>query len=173
MGKVIRCKLFDIKANVRAKVAAATPPPNPKESHHPDIVTSTSLKDKDILEESSEQYSMTQEEDVPSLRSTSETHINTKSKLSISSQLKDPTQDSTFSQEEKLPSQPETFSPSAEFQKVPPSATLNQESEIKEVSQDVQELTLPLSVILKTVQRPESDYPQELEKQSTETAEQQ
>ena len=172
MGKVIRCTHLTIQANVKAKVAAATPLPSLKESHHPDIVTSTSLKDKDILEESSEQYSMTQEEDVPSLRSTSETHINTKSKLSISSQLKDLTQDSTFSQEEKPQSQPETFSLSAEFQKVPPSATLNQESETKEVSQDVQEPTPPLWVILKTVQRPESDYPQELEKQSMETAEQ-
>ena len=171
MGKVIRCKLFDIKANVRAKVAAATPPPNPKESHHPDIVTSTSPKDKDILEVSSELYFMIPEEDAPLSRSTSETHINSKSKLSTSSQLKDPTQDSTFLPEEKPPSQPEIFFPSAEFLKEPPSAILSQKLEIKEVSQDAQEPMPPSSVILKMVQKQELDCLLELEKQSMETAE--
>ena len=171
MGKVIRCKFFDIKANVRAKVAAATPPLNPKESHHPDIVTSTSPKDKDILEVSSEQYFMIPEEDVPLSRSTSETHINSKSKLSTSSQLKDLTQDSTFLLEEKPPSQLEIFFPSAEFLKEPQSATSSQELEIKEVSQDVQEPMPQSSVIQKMVQKQESDYHLEPEKQSMEIAE--
>ena len=120
---------------------------------------------------SSEPSSMTQEEGALSLRSTSETHINTKSKLSISLLPKDPTQDSTFSPEEKPLSQPETFSPSAEFLKEPPSVTLSQEWETKEVSQDAQE-PMPLSsVILKMVQKQELDCHLVPEKPSMETAE--
>ena len=114
---------------------------------------------------------MIPEEDAPLSRSTSETHINSKSKLSTSSQLKDLTQDSTFLLEEKPPSQLEIFFPSAEFLKEPQSATSSQELEIKEVSQDVQEPMPQSSVIQKMVQKQESDYHLEPEKQSMETAE--
>jgi hypothetical protein len=68
-----------------------------RESLPRDIVTSTSLSDRDTSEESLRLSSMTQEEDLPSSRSTSETPINTRKTPSTSSQLREPTPVNTSS----------------------------------------------------------------------------
>ena len=88
---------------------------------------------------------MIPEETAPSSRSTSEIPINTKNKLNTSWLPREPTQDSMFSVEEKLQSQLETSCPSTKSQKVPPSATLSHQSEIKENTQDAQAPMPPLS----------------------------
>jgi len=114
---------------------------------------------------------MIQEEDVLSSRSISETHINTRSKLSISLPLKEHTVDSTSSVEEKPQLPQETSSQSTKFLKVPPFATSSHQSETKDRTQDVQEHTPPLSDTLKMDQRPESDFHQEPERLFQEAAE--
>jgi len=171
MGKVIRCNNYLIQARERVRKGTCTPLPRARESHPPDIVTSTSPSAMDTSEVSWEPSSMTQEEDAPSLRSTSETPINTRKKLSTSLQLREPTLDSTSSLAEKPPSQPETSSPSVKSLKEPLSATSNPQSVIRAATPDAQELTPPSSVTPKMAPRPESDFPQAAERPSTETAE--
>ncbi len=145
MGKVIRCNSTLMQAKEKVNKVVFIPLPRAKESPPPDTVTLTTPKDKDIFEVSSELCSMIQEETVPLSRLTSEIPINTKNKLNISWLLRELTQDSTFSVEEKLQSQLETFCLSTKSQKVPPSATLSHQSGIKENTQDAQAPMPPLS----------------------------
>ena len=114
---------------------------------------------------------MTPEEVVPSSRSTSEILINTKKKQSTSWQQKEPTQDSMSLLAEKPQSLPETSCPSAKSQKEPLFATSSPESEIRELTPDVQEPTQPSSVTLMMDPKPDSDFPQDLERLLTVTAE--
>ena len=136
-----------------------------------DIEILTTLKDKATLKESLDQLSMTQEEVLHLLKLTSETPIDISTELSISSQLREHTLDSTSSVEEKLPSQSATFSPLTELPKVPLSATLNLQLEIRDHTQDALEHTPPLSDTPKMEAEPESDYHQDLEKLFPEAAE--
>ena len=114
---------------------------------------------------------MIQEEDALLLKLTLEILINTKSKQSISSLLKDLTLDSTSLLEEKQPYQSEMFSLFVKSLKEQLFAIFSQKLVIKAVIRDVQEHMPLLSVILKMDQRPELDFPLELEKQLTEVAE--
>lgn len=114
---------------------------------------------------------MIQEEDAHSSKSTSAIHINIKSRPSTSSLLKEHTADNTSSAEIKPQSQPETFYLSTASQKVPPSATLNPQSEIKDHIPAVQEPT-PLSLATLMMElKPESDYLQVQERPFPEAAE--
>jgi len=100
---------------------------------------------------------MIQEEDAHLSKSTSATHTNTRRTPSTSSLLREPTVDNTSSAVIKPQSQLEMFSPSTAFQKVPLSATLNPQSEIKDPTHVALELT-PLSLVtLMMASRPESD----------------
>jgi len=101
---------------------------------------------------------MIQEEDVLSLKSISETHTNTSITLSISSLLRELIQVNMSSVEERLPYQQVMSYQSTKFLKVQPFATSNRLLVIKEVTQDVQVLTQPLSAILMMEAEPESDY---------------
>jgi len=148
-----------------------TPLPSPTESLLPDIVTLISRKGRDISEELFELFFMTQEEAALSSRSTSEIHINIRSKPSTSLQLREPTPDNTSFVEEKQPSPLETSFPLTRFQKVPPSAILNPLLEIKDHTPDVQAPMLQLLVTQMTEQRPESDFPQDQERLFLEPAE--
>eukprot|EP00178_Gracilaria_changii_P011733 TRINITY_DN3310_c0_g5_i1.p2 TRINITY_DN3310_c0_g5~~TRINITY_DN3310_c0_g5_i1.p2 ORF type:complete len:131 (-),score=11.15 TRINITY_DN3310_c0_g5_i1:194-586(-) len=114
---------------------------------------------------------MTPEEVAPSSKSISETPINIKKKLSTFWQLREPIPDSTFLPEEKQPSQLAMFFLSVKSQKEQLSATSNPELVIKEVSQDVQVPMPQLLVTLKMDPKLESDFPQDLERLSTVTAE--
>ena len=105
----------------------------------------------------SELFSTTPDVDVPSLKSISETHINTNITLSTSSPLKEPTPDNTYSLEERPPSQQATSSQSTESLKVPPFAIFNLLLVIKELIPDAQELMPPLLDTLMTEAEPESD----------------
>lgn len=161
------------QAKEKAKKVVFIEPPKAKESHPPDIVTSTSSKEMATSEVSSEPFFMTPEEAALSSRSISETPINIKKKQSTSWQQKEHTPDSTSLQAKKPQSQQEMSCPSVKSQKELPSATLSQQSEIKELTPDAQEHMQPLSVTLMMDLRPDSDFPQELERLSTVTAEQQ
>jgi len=114
---------------------------------------------------------MTQEEDAHSSKSTSAIHINIKSRPSTSSLPKEHTADNTSSAVIKPQSPPETFYPSTVSQKVPPSATLNRQSEIRDLTPAAQEPTPLSSVTLMMEPRPESDYPQVPERPFPEAAE--
>ncbi len=148
-----------------------TPPPSPRESHHQDIVTLISLKDKDIFEELFEQFFMIQEEAALSSKSISEILINTKNKLNISWLLKVHIADNTFSAEEKPQSQLETYYQSIKFQKVQPSATLSHQWETREPTQDAQAPMPPLLATLRTEPKPESDFHLDQERPSQASAE--
>jgi hypothetical protein len=87
------------------------PLPSPRESLPRDIVTSTSLSDRDTSEESSRLSSTTPEEDPPSSRSTSETPTNTRKTPNTSSQPKEPTPVNTSSAVARPKSPPEMSSP--------------------------------------------------------------
>jgi hypothetical protein len=119
----------------------------------------------------SEPFSTTPDVDAPSLKSISETHINTNITLSTSSPLKEPTPDNTYSLEEKPPSQQATSSQSTESLKVPPSATSNLPSETRVLTPDAQEHTPPLSATPMMEAEPESDSHQVPEKPSQASAE--
>lgn len=84
MGKVIRCTSLFIQAKERVSKAAFTLPPKAKESLLQDIVTSTTLKDRDTSEELLELFCTIPEETAPSSRSTSETPTNTKNRPNTS-----------------------------------------------------------------------------------------
>ena len=86
---------------------------------------------------------MTPDVDVLWLRSISETLINTRSRLSISWQLREPTQDSTFLPDAKLPSQPATFFLSTRSHREQLSATLNPLLVIKDPMPAAPEHMLP------------------------------
>ena len=98
---------------------------------------------------------MTPDVDVLWLRSISETLINTRSRLSISWQLREATQDSTFLPDAKLPSQPATFFPSTRFHREQLSATSNPLLVIRGPMPAAPEHMLPLLVTLKMVTEPE------------------
>lgn len=114
---------------------------------------------------------MTQEEDAHSSKSTSAIHINIKSRPSTSSLPKEHTADNTSSAVIKPQSPLETFCLSTASQKVPPSATLNPQSEIKDHTPAAQEPTPLLLVTLMMELRPESDYLQVQERPFPEAAE--
>jgi len=114
---------------------------------------------------------MIQEEAAPSSKSTSETHINTRSRLSISLPLKEPTADNTFSAEERPLSPQETCSQLTKFQKVPPSAISSHQLETKDPTLDAQEPMPQLWDTLKMDQKQESDCLQAPEKPFLEAAE--
>jgi hypothetical protein len=118
-----------------------------------------------------EPFSTTQDVDAPSLKSISETHINTNITLSTSSPLKEPTPDNTYSLEERPPSQQVTSSQSTESLKVPPSATSNLPSETRVLTPDAQEPTPPLLDTPMMEAEPESDSHQVPEKPSQASAE--
>jgi len=160
-----------IQAKGKAKLAVFTPLPSPTELLLPDIVTLISRRGKDTLEELSVPFFMTQEEAALSSKSTSEIHINTRNKPSTSLQLREHILDNTFSAEGKQLFQLETFSPWIKSQKVPPSATLNPLSEIKDHTLDVQALMQPLLVTPMMELRLESDFHQDQERQVLELAE--
>lgn len=126
------------QAKEKANRAASTPPPSLTESLLLDIATSTTPKDKATSEESSALSSMTPEEAVLSLRSTSEILTNTKNKQSTSSLPKEPIPANTSSAEERRQSQQVTCSLSIKSQKVRPSATSSPLWEIRDHTLDVQ-----------------------------------
>lgn len=155
----------------RVKSAVSILLPNLKEQRHQDIEILIILKDKDILKELLEQSFTIQEEDVLSLKSNLEIHININTILNISQQLKELTLDNIYSQEEKQQSLLEIFSQLIESQKVQLFAILNLQSEIKAPTLDVQEHTQLLLDIQMMEAEQELDYHQVQEKLFQEIAE--
>ena len=102
--------------------------------------------------------------DVLSSKSTSEILTNTNIIPSTSLLLKEPTVDSISLLAEKPLYQLETSSQLTESLKVPPFATSSLQLVIKELTQDVQELTPQLSDTLTMEAEPESDFHQVPEK---------
>ena len=114
---------------------------------------------------------MTQVEVHHSQRLPSEIHTDTSKELSISSLSKECTQASSSMLAPKLLSPLEIFFQSIKCQRVPSSLTVKVNSEIEDLSPEPQELQ-PLSLVtLKTEERPELDFHQELERPSKAAAE--
>jgi hypothetical protein len=111
------------------------------------------------------------EEDAHWSKSISGTHINIKNRHNISSQLREHTLDSMYFVEEKQLFPLETYCLSIKSLKVPQSVTFNHLSEIKDLTQDAQEHTQPLSDIHRMDQKPELDFHLVPERQFQEIAE--
>lgn len=145
-------------------MVAFIPLPNPRELHHQDTEILIISKEKDTSRVSSKPSSTIQEEVAHLSRSISEILINTSTTPNISSLLKEPTPDNTYSLAERQLFQLVTFSQSTESQKVPPSATSNPPLETRVLTPDVQEPTPPLSDTQMMAAEPESDSHQEPER---------
>jgi len=114
---------------------------------------------------------MTQVEVHHSQRLPSEIHTDTSKELSISSLWKECTQASSSMLAPKLPSPLEIFFQSIKCQRVPSSLTVKVNSETEDLSPELQELPPLSSATLRTEERPELDFHQELERPSKAAAE--
>jgi len=108
---------------------------------------------------------------LPSLRSPSETHTDSRKTRNTSLLLKVNTPANTFTAVSRLKSLSATFYPLTKSPKVPSFATSKRKSETEVLSLEHLAATLPLLVTLKMVIRPESDSPLELERPFPDLAE--
>lgn len=129
------------------------------------------LKGKAISRVLSDQLYMIQEEVPPCSKSNSETHTDTNTEPSTSWLLRAHTQASTFSAAVKLLSQLVMFCQSTTSLRVLPSATLSLQLEIKGLTLDALEHTLPLWGTLMMDLEPELGFHLEPERPSLAAAE--